>query len=409
MRFVIIGTSAAGLAGAETLRRCAPGAGITLVSDETHLPYSRPLLTYLLGGEVSRERLSLRSRDYFRDWGFEAALGEAVTRVDPEAHEVHLAGGGVIPYDRLLIASGADPRMPGIAGEDLTGVFTLRHLADAQKLEHHLAQARRVAVVGAGAVGLKAADALAHRGLQVDLLARGAQPLSKVLDPVSAGLLMAAIARMGISLHLHSWPTAVLGEKGRVAALALNDNRELPTDAVIFSVGVQPRVEFLDRTGLAGAGGLVVNDRLQSGHPDIYAAGDCILPHHLLTGEPAAFHIWPAAVAQGTVAGANLAGAGRRYDGILPMNSISLRGFKVVTGGHLTPDSPQGEVFEDLDRRRGRFKRLVLDNGRLVGATLIGPVAHAGIYFQLIANQIPVRDLPSDPRSPDFHPGRLWG
>ncbi len=409
MRFVIIGTSAAGLAGAETLRRFAPRAVITLVSDETHPPYSRPLLTYLLGGEVSRERLFLRSRDYFQDWGFEAVLGEAVTRVDPDAHEVHLAGGRVILYDRLLIASGANPKKPGIEGVGLAGVFTLRHLADAQNLERHLAGARRVAVVGAGAVGLKAADALVHRGLQVDLLARGAQPLSKVLDPVSAELLMAALARMGIKLHLHSWPTAVLGEQGRVRALALNDQRELPTDAVIFSVGVAPRVEFLAGTGLAGPGGVAVDERLQAGHPDIYAAGDCILPHHLLTGEPAAFHIWPAAVAQGAVAGANLAGAGRRYAGILPMNSISLKGFKVITGGHLHPDSPRGEVFEELDRRRGRFRRLVFDDGRLVGATLIGPVAHAGIYFQLIANQTPIRELPCDPRSPDFHPGRLWG
>ncbi len=409
MRLVIIGTSAAGLAGAETVRRFAPRARVTLISDEPHLPYSRPLLTYFLGREVRREGLYLCSQEYFRTWGFEAALGERVTRLDPGAHEVHLASGRVIPYDRLLIASGANPRKPGIPGEELAGVFTLRHLADAEGLERHLSQARRVAVVGAGAVGLKAADALAHRGLQVDLLARGAQPLSKVLDPVSAGLLMEALARLGITLHLHSWPVAVRGQGGRVTALALNDNRELPTDAVIFSVGVAPRVEFLAGTGLAAAGGIPVDATLNAGHPDIYAAGDCILPHHLLTGQPAAFHIWPAAVAQGRVAGANLMGAGRRYDGILPMNSISLRGFKVITGGHLYPDTPQGEVFEDLDRRRGRLKRLVFDDGRLVGATLIGPVAQAGLYFQLIANRTPVRELPCDPRSPDFHPGRLWG
>lgn len=408
MRFVIIGTSAAGLAGAETARRFAPQAHITLISDESHLPYSRPLLTYLLGGETSREKLFLRPPDYFRDWGFEALLGTPVTRVDAAAHEVHLADGRVIPYDRLLVASGANPRVPRIPGLDLEGVFTLRHLADAERLERHLGQARRVTVVGAGAVGLKAADALSHRGLRVDLLARGAQPLSRVLDPVSAGLLMEALRRLGISLHLHSWPTAVVGEKGRVTALALNDGRELPTDAVIFSVGVAPRVEFLAGTELTGPDGIPVNEFMGTADPDVFAAGDCVLPRHLITGEPAAFHIWPAAVAQGEVAGANLAGAERRYDGILPMNSLSLTGCRIITGGHLHPDTPEGEVFEELDAKTGRFRRLVFDQGRLVGATLVGEVRHAGLYFQLIARKIPVKELPCDPRSPEFHPGRLW-
>jgi NAD(P)H-nitrite reductase large subunit len=408
MRYVIIGTSAAGLAGAETLRRLAPKARITLISDESHLPYSRPLLTYLLGRETTREKLFLRSPDYFREWGFEALLGTPVTRMAPGAHEVHLADGRALPYDRLLIASGARPRLPPIPGLELSGVFTLRHLADVERLERHLAYARRVAVVGAGAVGLKAADALAHRGLAVDLLARGAQPLSKVLDQVSARLLMEAIARLGISLHLNSWPTAVVGNGGRVTALAQNDGRELPTDAVLFSVGVAPRVEFLAGTTLAAPEGIPVDEHLQTGDPDIFAAGDCVLPRHLLTGAPAAFHIWPAAVAQGEVAGANLAGAARRYDGILPMNSISLRGCRIITGGHLTPDTPEGEIFEELDAKTGRFTRLVFDQGRLVGATLVGEVRHAGIYFRLIANRTPVKDLPVDPRSPHFHPGRLW-
>ncbi len=408
MRFVIIGTSAAGLAGAETARRFAPQARITLISDESHPPYSRPLLTYLLARETTRENLFLRPPDYFEQWGFEALLGTAVTRVEPGSHEVHLADGRVISYDRLLIASGAAPRTPRIPGLELTGVFTLRHLADAERLERHLAQARRVAVVGAGAVGLKAADALSHRGLRVDLLARGAQPLSKVLDPTSAGILMEAVRRLGITLHLNTWPTAVVGEGGRVRALALNDGRELPTEAVIFSVGVAPRVEFLAGTHLAAPEGIPVDEFMATAAPDIFAAGDCVLPRHLITGEPAAFHIWPAAVAQGEVAGANLAGAGRRYDGILPMNSLALRGCRLITGGHLQPDTPEGEVFEELDAPTGRFKRLVFDRGRLVGATLVGEVRHAGIYFQLIARKLPVQELPSDPRSPDFHPGRLW-
>jgi nitrite reductase (NADH) large subunit len=409
MRYVIIGTSAAGLAAAEVVRARDPEGSISLISDEEHLPYSRPLLTYLLGREIKPEKIFLKSADYFAAWGFNPVLGKAVVRVDPEAHTVTLAGGDTLPFDRLLIASGARPRRPDIPGLDLDGVYTLRHLADVQRLEAGLPEGGTVVVVGAGAVGLKMADALVTRGLTVRLLARGAQPLTRILDQVSAELLMAVVQEKGIDLHLHSWPEAVLGKNGRVTGVALNNNRELEAQAVLFSVGVEPRVEFLAGTDLAEADGIRVDSLMRSQAPDIFAAGDCCVPKHLLTDQHTSFHIWPAAVAQGQVAGANMAGGRRRYDGILPMNSISLKGFRIITGGHFTPDTQDGEIFTELDRHRRRYRRLVFQEGRLVGVTLVGEVEQAGIYFQIMSQKLPVNALPVDLHSSGFHPGNLWG
>ena len=409
MRSVIIGTSAAGLAAAEVLRARDREGSISLISEEVHLPYSRPLLTYLLGREIQPDKVFLKSADYFTEWGFTPVLGEPVVQVDPEAHEVRLSGGQTVPYDRLLIASGAKPRLPDIPGLDLEGVFTLRHLADVDRLQEGLSEGSTVVVVGAGAVGLKVADGLASRGLTVRLLARGAQPLTRILDPVSAEMLMEVVKEKGIDLHLHSWPEAVLGEKGRVTGVALNDHRELKAQAVIFSVGVEPRVEFLAGTALGDKEGIRVDSFMRTSIPDIFAAGDCCLPHHLITGQPAAFHIWPAAVAQGQVAGANLAGGRRRYDGILPQNSISLKGFRIITGGHFAPDTEDGEIFTELDRQARRYRRLVFQEGRLVGVTLVGEVEQAGIYFQIMAQKLPKASLVADSRGAGFHPGRLWG
>jgi nitrite reductase (NADH) large subunit len=410
MRYVIIGTSAAGLAAAEVVRARDPEGNISLVSEEEHLPYSRPLLTYLLGREIKPEKIFLKSADYFAAWGFTPVLGKAVVQVDPMAHTVTLAGAEALPFDRLLIASGARPRLPNIPGLDLKGVHTLRNLVDVERLEADLPGAGgEVVVVGAGAVGLKMADALVTRGLKVRLLARGAQPLTRILDQVSAELLMAVVKDKGIDLQLHSWPEAVLGANGRVTGVALNHNRELPAQAVLFSVGVNPRVEFLEGTGLAEADGIRVDSSMRTGAPDIFAAGDCCVPRHLLTDQPTTFHIWPAAVAQGQVAGANMAGGRRRYDGILPMNSISLKGFRLITGGHFTPDTQDGEIFTDLDRQKRRYRRLVFQEGRLVGVTLVGEVEQAGIYFQIMAQKLPVSALPVDLHSADFQPGKLWG
>jgi nitrite reductase (NADH) large subunit len=401
MRYVIIGASAAGCKAAETLRRYAPGSPITVISEEAQPLYSRPLLTYLVSGEVAPEKVWLKGEDYFRRWNLEPVLGEQVTGVDPSAHAVHLLGGRVLPYDRLLIASGARPRLLGLKGEDLKGVYTLRTLADWRRLDAGLPRAGRAVVVGAGAVGLKTADALARRGLTVTLVARGSQSLSRVLDPTAAALLHAAFTRMGIEIIYHAWPEAIWGEAGQVRALTLNDAREIPCQAVLFSIGVAPNVEFLAGTGLATAEGITVDHQMGTSDPDIFAAGDCAYPYHLLTGKRAGYHIWPAAVAQGRVAGANLAGAGLAYDGLLPQNSLSLRGFHIITGG-LGPQDAEGcETVRELDERRGLYRSLIYQEGKLVGLTLVGAVEDAGIYFQLMAQQLPVPG--------PVQPGRMWG
>ena len=401
MRYVIIGASAAGCKAAETLRRYAPDSPIIVISEEAQPLYSRPLLTYLLSGEVSREKVWLKGQDYFREWALDPVLGEPVTRVDPEGHAVHLLGGQAISYDRLLIASGARPRLLGLRGEDLGGVYTLRTLADWQRLEAGLPPAGKVVVVGAGAIGLKTAEALTRRGLQVVLVEAAAHALPRVLDPTAASLLHAAVTGMGIELIYHAWPEAIWGEHGQVRALTLNEGREIPCQAVLFSIGVAPNVEFLAGTNLAGPEGIPVNQRLGTTDPDILAAGDCAHSYHLLTGKRAGYHIWPAAVAQGRIAGANLAGAGLTYDGLLPQNSLSLRGFHIITGGLGPQDTEDCEIVSAFNLTRSHYRRLAYRDGRLVGLTLVGAVEDAGIYFQLMAQQVPVPD--------PVQPGRMWG
>jgi nitrite reductase (NADH) large subunit len=408
MRAVIIGNSAAGLAGAETLRRLDPRAEIMIISDEPYPPYCRPLLTYLLGGEIQEKDLWLKARDYYQQWQFQAVLGERVTEVDPTAKTVVLASGQVLGYDRLLIASGARPLLPGIPGEDLQGVYTIRTLGQFQAMQQELRPGMRVAVVGSGLVGIKTAQALAQARYDVTLVARKAQVLSNLLDPTAATLLHTALEKIGVRLRFHAIPAALSGQQGRVTGVVLTDGRELPADMVICGIGVTPNTEFLAAAGLSHPQGLPVDSRLRIGVEGIFAAGDCVLPRDRLTGQSTYFAIWPAAVEQGRIAGANMAGYERTYGGLLAQNTFAVGDTRIIAGGQVQADE-HSEVHTAFDPKTRRYRRLVTKEGRLVGVILVGQVEDAGVYLSLIHNQTPLATLPTDPRRSDFQVGRLFG
>ncbi len=409
MRAVIIGNSAAGLAGAETLRLLDPQAEIVIISDEPYPPYCRPLLTYLLGGEIQEKALWLKAQDYYQIWRFRAVLGRRAVQVDPAARTVALDSGESLSYDRLLVASGARPLLPGIPGENLPGVFTIRTLGEFQAMQQMLRPGLRVAVVGSGLVGIKTAQALAQAGFNVTLVARKAQVLSNLLDATAAALLHEALQGIGVNLRFHAVPAALSGQNGRVTGVVLTDGSEIPADLVIFGIGVTPNTEFLEAAGLSDPRGLPVDGQLRIGPADIFAAGDCVLPCDRLTGQPAYFAIWPAAVEQGRIAGANMAGYERTYGGLLAQNTFAVGPTRIIAGGRVRADEPTSEVYVDHDARQGRYRRLVIQDGRLVGVILVGRVEDAGVYLSLINNKTPLASLPEDPRRPTFHVGRLLG
>jgi NAD(P)H-nitrite reductase large subunit len=274
-------------------------------------------------------------------------------------------------------------------------------------MQQMLRPGMRLAVIGSGLVGIKTSQALAQRGFDVTLLARKSQVLSTLLDETASALLHQAMTGIGVKLRFHSTPAALSGENGRVTGVVLTNGSEIPADLVIIGIGVIPNTEFLSGAGLSNPAGLTVNRQLRTDQEEIYAAGDCVQPVDRLSGEKTYFAIWPAAVEQGRLAGANMAGQARHYGGLLSQNTFYVGGTRIIAGGLVRPGDESCELHIQFDKSSQRYRRLVVKDGCLVGVILVGQVEDAGVYLNLIYNRTPLASLPADPRVQGFQVGRL--
>ena len=379
MRVVIIGNSAASLAAAESFRRCDSTSELWLVAREPGPAYSRVLLPYLLRGSLPRDRVFVRQAADYERLGVLTRFGCAVTRVDDQGHTLTLADGSVLSYDRLLVASGARPVLPRVKNLEGPGIHTLWTLADSDRLEPELRPGRRVVLIGSGFVSLQAAWAAQVRGLKVAVLEALPRILPKVLDEKASALLEArmrlngAEVRCAVGIERIERPA---GGSPPLRVVLSCEDPNLDADLVVIGAGVRPNLEFLEGTAVAiapGGAGILVDDHLRSSVPDIYAAGDAALGPSVF-GEPHAAHaLWPTAVEQGKVAGANLAGHARVYPGSLNMNVAELFGLTVASLGQFLPTgAPEETCTEEVDPRAGRYVKVLYRSGVPVGGIVLG-------------------------------------
>ncbi|SFH08513.1 3-phenylpropionate/trans-cinnamate dioxygenase ferredoxin reductase subunit [Palleronia marisminoris] len=274
---VVVGAGQAGQQICATLRDKGFDGRLTLIGAEPHPPYQRPPLSkgYLLG-EMARERLFLKPEAWYADHGIDLRLGTPATDIDPDARTLRL-GDEVVHWDQLAIATGLDARtVSADAGGDLDGVFTVRNLADVDRMEAPLKAARNVVVVGGGYIGLEAAAVARKLGAEVTVVEAGQRILGRVASVETAGVMRDLHARNGVTIREDARLDRLVGE-GRVTAAHLESGEELPADVVIVGIGLVPRCEIAAMAGLDCDGGVVVDACGRTSAPDIWAAGDCAL------------------------------------------------------------------------------------------------------------------------------------
>ena len=385
--FLIIGNGAAGMTAAEEIRRRNKAAEIELLSSEDVPGYNRPMLTKGILSELDTLNLFIKPENWFAENGIRQTLGVKATAIDAAAKKVTLSDGSVRAYDKLILATGASSAVPPMEGTGLTGVFSIRNLADVKTIQSYLKQAENVVVIGGGILGLEAAWEMKKAGRNVTVAQRTGSLMDKQLDTKGAALLREIVETAGIRLSLGLAPEKIEGEVA-VSGVRLSDGTVLPAQMVLFSTGIKANLDLAGTAGIATEKHIPVNEKMETGIPGIYACGDCASYNGVSIG------IWSQAVEMGKVAGANAAGETLVYEPIIPSNSFNGMGTSLFSIGDPGRDPERKyKSIEIIDDAKGTYEKLYFLNNRFCGGILIGDVAKAPRLTEAFKNQDPVEKL----------------
>jgi nitrite reductase (NADH) large subunit len=361
---------------------------IAVIGEEPRLAYNRVLLSSVLAGEAASHDIELRPAQWWRDRGVTLKYGCIAAEIDVGRRELKIANEESIAFSKLVLATGSTPLRLSLPGADLAGAQTFRDSRDVDLLLTLAAQKKRVVVVGGGLLGLEAAYGLAKAGAPVTLLHLMDRLMERQLDAPAAELLKTLVERKGIEILLNASTARIHGET-RVEGVELSDGRRIDADAVIFAAGIRPNVALARDAGIPVNRGIVVDDRLQTGAPDIFALGECAEHRGVCYGlvEPA--------YEQARVLARHLAGGSASYAGSVVATNLKVSGVSVFSAGDFT--SAEGsEAIVLSDARGGAYKKLVISGGRLTGAVLVGDTANALWYLELIRSGGPIAAIRKD-------------
>ena len=390
MKYVIIGNSAAAVGCIEGIRKNDAKGSITVISDETHHVYSRPLISYYLAGKVTPDNMIYRKKDFYEKNDVTTMFGVKATAIDPKKKTVTLDNGKSVEYDKLLVATGSSPFVPPVEGlGSQSNVFTFLKYDSALGIEKLVSPDAKVVIVGAGLIGLKAAEGLAPVSGSVDVVELAPRVLPMILDDEAAGPVQQRMEEHGVRFHLGIVADKVVGKDKVEKVILLKDGTQIECDILVMAVGVRPNVAEAKGAGVEVNRGIIIDDKMRTNVADIYAAGDVTEAVDLNTGERKIMALWPNAYAQGKAAGYDMSGAQTDFEGVFPMNAVGFFGLPIITAG-----IQDGEGTQLLSKNEaGMMRRFVVKDDRLVGMILVGDVDRAGIYTYLLSEKIPLSSL----------------
>ena len=415
-RYVIIGTGVAGLSAGEWIRRGDQSADILLIGDEPYGYYSRPGLAYYLTGELVEEQLYPLSQRDFRRLNLQP-LHAQVSQIHPDDHKLRLQDGNQVPYDRLLIATGAQAVRSNIKGADLKGVVKLDNLDDARLILNLTRKASTAVVVGGGITALEMVEGLRSRGLKVHYFLRRDRYWGNVLDETESRIVEQLLKEEGVQLHFHTEMEEILGKRDCVCGVSTKDGRQIKCDLVAVAIGIRPRKTLAERAGLKVERGILVNQYLQTSHPDIFAAGDVAQVYDPVSGKSVLDSLWGLAREQGRIAGLNLSGQETPYLKTMAFNVTRLAGLTTTIIGTVgrgedpdllgiaRGDSETWRQLPDAISAQDDFEvnrlRILVGKHRLLGALVMGDQTLSQPLLDLVKQQVNISSIRRELLQPD--------
>ena len=378
-QYIVIGNGVAAVGCIEGIRSVDKDNKVTVVSEENHPVYCRPLISYYLENKTDIEHMNYRAADFYEKTDCEVLYGKKAIRIDVDAKKVVLDDGTELPYTQACVATGSAPFIPPFEGLDtVEKKFSFMTLDDTFALEKAINKDSKVLIVGAGLIGLKCAEGLHGRVASITVCDLADRVLSSILDTDCAGIVQKHLEANGIQFMLGD--TAVRFERNFAQ---MKSGKAVEFDTLVLAVGVRANTTLIKDIGGEVNRGVLVNDRMETSLESIYAAGDCTEGNHVSLGQKRVLALLPNAYMQGHTAGVNMASGNEVFDKAIPMNSIGFFGLHIMTAGTYV-----GEMYEE--KTDSTLKRLFTKDGLLKGFILIGKTERAGIYTSLIRERTPL-------------------
>ncbi|MFX1588371.1 MAG: NAD(P)/FAD-dependent oxidoreductase [Promethearchaeota archaeon] len=400
MRFVIIGIGGAGISSVEAIREYDQESEIIMISKEDVPPYSACLLCHYILEEEERDVVFWKGKEFFNQMNVIPILGREVRSIQHEDKKV-LIDSESVEYDKLLIATGGYVDLPSIKGLDKNGIFTFKTLNETDKIYNWIKtkKVKKAVVIGAGFIGLDAAEGLKKKEISVTVIEALDRVLPRMLDKEMGNIAKEILEKNDINLVLNNNVTEILGKK-QVKGVKLANGKTLDADIVIVATGVKPNLEFLKDSGINTNIGVIVNEFLQTNVPEIYAAGDIVESTNLMTENREPILLWSNALTQGTIAGYNMVGRKIKYEGSAIQTLIKVFGVPIISDGIY--EGEELKFFED-----NTYKKMYLKNSTINGYMLINTMKNAGIYHSLMINKREISKFKKFILSDKFNVGKI--
>ncbi|HEY7986269.1 MAG TPA: nitrite reductase large subunit NirB, partial [Methylophilaceae bacterium] len=388
MRLVMVGNGMAGVRTLEELLKIAPDVyDITVYGAEPHPNYNRIMLSPVLAGEQTINDIILNSREWYAENGITLHTGKKIVTIDRVNRKVIADDGSEAEYDRLLLATGSNPFILPIPGNDLQGVIGFRDIADVDAMINAAGKHKHAVVIGGGLLGLEAANGLAIRGMDVTVIHIHEWLLERQLDKTAGKMLQKSLEQKGLKFLLGKNTEEIIGSDGHISAIRFKDGEEIPADLLVMAVGIRPNIALAQAAGIHCDRGIVVNDTMQTYDPRIYAVGECVAHRGTTYGLVAPLF------EMGKVCATHLANFGiGRYSGSVTSTKLKVTGIDLFSAG----DFSGGEGTEEIvmhDAVGGIYKKLVIKDDKIIGSVLYGDTTDGSWYFQMLRDGKKIHEI----------------